>query len=213
MSIFDADDLVSSALAPVITIRPEIRTMNRPKKTRYIPANAEAREFPQAGVVAYCYGSGVRYALLAYKGRQIRAALNLAFTTAEQRDRHLTSYIERQAANENAKRERRETGHGLAVGDIVYETYGYEQTNVHFYEVTRVPSARSAVVCEIEAEKTEAGEKTMAGTAVPRPGVFKAGAMPRMHRAAYLHALSGGPGHHGSLSKWDGRPKYYSSYY
>ncbi|TQU86977.1 hypothetical protein DB812_05335, partial [Xanthomonas perforans] len=69
-----------------------------------------------AGVVAYCYGNGVRYALLAYKGRQIRAALNLAFTTAEQRDRHLTSYIERQAANENAKRERRETGHGLAVG-------------------------------------------------------------------------------------------------
>ncbi|NEK79465.1 MAG: hypothetical protein G3W71_21915, partial [Xanthomonas perforans] len=116
---------------------------------------------------------------------------------------HLTSYIERQAANENAKRERRETGHGLAVGDIVYETYGYEQTNVHFYEVTRVPSARSAVVCEIEAEKTEAGEKAMAGTAVPRPGVFKAGAMPRMHRAAYLHVLSGGAGHHGSLSKWD----------
>ncbi|MBD4571364.1 hypothetical protein GUG58_13295, partial [Xanthomonas citri pv. citri] len=92
MSIFDADDLVSSTFAPVITIRPEIRTMNRPKKTRYIPANAEAREFPQAGVVAYCYGNGVRYALLAYKGRQIRAALNLAFTTAEQRDRHLTSY-------------------------------------------------------------------------------------------------------------------------
>ncbi|WP_226982527.1 hypothetical protein [Xanthomonas citri] len=132
MSIFDADDLVTSTLAPVITIRPEIRTMNRLKKTRYIPANAEAREFPQAGVVAYCYVSGVRYALLAYKGRQIRAALNLAFTTAEQRDRHLTSYIERQTANENAKRERRETGHGLAVGDIVYETYGYEQTNVGF---------------------------------------------------------------------------------
>ncbi|WP_226982524.1 hypothetical protein [Xanthomonas citri] len=84
---------------------------------------------------------------------------------------------------------------------------------MHFYEVTRVPSARSAVVCEIEAEKTEAGEKAMAGTAVPRPGVFKAGAMPRMHRAAYLHVLSSGAGHHRNLSKWDGRPKNYSSYY
>nr|MDM4806595.1 hypothetical protein [Xanthomonas phaseoli pv. phaseoli]MDM4810674.1 hypothetical protein [Xanthomonas phaseoli pv. phaseoli] len=54
MSIFDADDLVTSTLAPVITIRPEIRTMNRLKKTRYIPANAEAREFPQGACPRFC---------------------------------------------------------------------------------------------------------------------------------------------------------------
>ncbi|WP_099597088.1 hypothetical protein [Stenotrophomonas maltophilia] len=47
------------------------------------------------------------------------------------------------------KRERQQAGHGLAVGDIVYSVWGYEQTNVTFYEVVRVPSGRSATVRDV----------------------------------------------------------------
>lgn len=38
---------------------------------RFIPENAESREFPAAAVVAYCYESKRGPALLAYKGRPV----------------------------------------------------------------------------------------------------------------------------------------------
>ena len=46
---------------------------------RFIPENAETREFPAAAVVAYCYESKRGPALLAYKGRQSKPARFLAF--------------------------------------------------------------------------------------------------------------------------------------
>ncbi|EHH7254069.1 hypothetical protein J5X32_001763 [Escherichia coli] len=87
---------------------------------RFIPENAETREFPAAAVVAYCYESKRGPALLAYKGRQSKPARFLAFGSAEARDRSLASFVEYEEGIETRKRERQQAGHGLAVGDIVY---------------------------------------------------------------------------------------------
>lgn len=102
---------------------------------RSIPAGSECREFSSAGVVAYCYDSKQGPAYIVYKGRQGKPARCFAFASEERRDKHLATYIEVETNNENAKRTRRAAGHGLAVGEIVYSVWGYEQTNVDFYEV------------------------------------------------------------------------------
>lgn len=81
------------------------------------------------------------------------------------------------------KRARRETAHGLSVGDILFSSWGYDQTNVDFYEVVRVPSARSAVVRQIKQETTE-NSSSMSGVTVPKPGEFVSTAKESIRSAA-----------------------------
>lgn len=174
--------------------------------SRFIPENAETRDFPAAAVVAYCYQSAKGPAFVAYKGRQSKPARFYAFPSAERRDANLADYVAMEAKNEDFKRARRQTGHGLAVGDIVYSSWGYEQTNVDFFEVVRVPSERSAVVRKIEQDTIESAPGSMSGKTTPKPGKFEATAKEATHRAAGLHCLNGGKSSRGNLSKWEGRP-------
>ncbi len=178
---------------------------------RFIPAHAETREFPDAAVIAYCYQSAKGPAFVAYKGRQSKPARFYVFHDAGRRDENLADFVRQETESEDRKRERRETGHGLAVGDIVYSVWGYEQTNVDFYEVVRVPSTRSAVVRQIEKDTT-GGAGRMSGEVTAKPGVFIETAKESTRRAAGLHCLNGGALSHGTLHKWDGRPKSVSWY-
>lgn len=47
--------------------------------------------------------------------------------------------------------------YGIKVGDVLYDSWGYEQTNVEFYKVTKIISA-----CKIEI--VELGHKTVEGS-------------------------------------------------
>ena len=174
---------------------------------RYIPANAETRDYPAAAVIAYCYQSDRGPAFIAYKGRQSKLAHFLSFQSETRRDEYLATYIHRETEIETYKHARRETGHGLAVGDIVYSVWGYEQTNVEFFEVVRVPSGRSAVVLQIEGDTTEDSPGSMTGWTTPRPGQFQAGAKEQTRRVSGLHSLNGGKSTRGDLQKWDGTPR------
>lgn len=181
--------------------------------TRFIPDNAETRKFPAAAVVAYCYESEKGPALVAYKGRQGKPFRFFAFADVERRESYLAELVKKEAKTEEWKRTRRQTGHGLEVGDIVYSSWGYEQTNVDFYQVVRVPSDRFAVVRQIEQETTESSSGgSMSGVTVPKPGAFVATAKASTRGAAGRHCLNGGNLTIGSLQKWDGKPKAVSWY-
>ncbi|WP_426197178.1 hypothetical protein [Massilia sp. DWR3-1-1] len=180
--------------------------------TRHIPANAETREFPNAAVVAYCFQSGNGPAFLAYKGRQSKPAQRMACGSVERRDEQLAEYVKRETARESAKRERHQAAHGLEVGDILFSTWGYEQTNVTFYQLTRVVSGRSATVRQIEADTIENKPGSMTGTTTPRPGEFAAGSKDETRRATGWQTLGAGKSSHGGLDKWDGRPRNVTSY-
>ncbi|OAI13552.1 hypothetical protein A1359_12150 [Methylomonas lenta] len=174
--------------------------------SRYIPTNSETRDFPAAVVVAYCFESKNGPAYVAYKGRQGKPARFFAFASPDRRDRHLSNYIDQQTEFEALKRTRRQTGHGLIVGDIVFSTWGYEQTNVDFFEVVRVPTALSAVVRQIESETIEDKPGSMTGKTTAKPGQFVAVAKSETRRACGVHVLNGG-NMRGQLQKWDGTPR------
>lgn len=59
--------------------------------------------------------------------------------------------------------------HGITAGDIFYTSWGYEQTNTEFYQVTRASEA-SVWLREIARDKTTTG--FMCGEVLPRPGEF-----------------------------------------
>jgi hypothetical protein len=44
--------------------------------------------------------------------------------------------------------------HGVHVGDIFYTTWGYEQTNVEFFQVVELKGKQTAIIREIHAEIT-----------------------------------------------------------
>ena len=178
---------------------------------RFIPVNAETREFSAAAVIAYCYDSKTGPAFIAYKGRKSKATRHYAFSTPQRRDESLAMYVQEETRTENQKRAQREVGHGLAVGEIVYSSWGYEQTNVDFYQVVRVPSALSAVVRKV-AKNTIESTGGMSGKVIARPGEFVADALETLHRAAGLHYLNGGKNVRGILYKWDGTPRSVTCY-
>lgn len=178
-----------------------------PENARYIPENAEARDFPAASLVAYCYDSERGPAFIAYKGRQSKPARFLAFGSNEHRERSLAELVKQETEREGYKRARRETAHGLEIGDILYNEWGYEQTNVSYFQVLRVPSGRSVVLREIEADRIEDKPMSMSGKSTPKPGEFVASSKEQTRRATGFQRVGSGKDYGGDLQKWDGTPR------
>jgi len=77
----------------------------------------------------------------------------------------------REALQRKAERQaEKRAPHTLNVGDILHTSWGYEQTNVEFFEITRLISARMVEIREIAQERKETGH--MQGTCKPIAGRF-----------------------------------------
>lgn len=119
---------------------------------------------------------------------------------------------------EEKARERREkaaaTTDGIEVGDVFSSCWGYEQTNVEFYEVVK-KSGQYVTVREIASDYEETGY--MSGTVTPRRGEYVTG---------WSHIKDNERGKrckvdaYGGIRiddvisawKWDGKPEHTSSY-
>ena len=88
------------------------------------------------------------------------------FTSVERMYEYLSNFIAdrlkvqeiRAKRKEKESREAEELAAKLAVGDIFVDSWGYEQTNVDFYQVVAKPSAKTVVVREIACERVEGSE-------------------------------------------------------
>lgn len=59
--------------------------------------------------------------------------------------------------------------HGLKVGDILVASWGYDQTNINFYEVVKV-TAKSAYLLEVQS--TRVGDSGIYNLMKPVPGKY-----------------------------------------
>jgi hypothetical protein len=106
----------------------------------------------------------------------------------------------------------RASPHTFKVGDVLATTWGYDQTNADFYEVTRVISPLSIELAHLRTILVSDGPQTMTGKAMPQQGDGRFDLeMARMRRrpidgAVRIDAC------HGSARLWDGRPISTSSY-
>lgn len=120
-------------------------------------------------------------------------------------------HIERRDAKRKA---RAEFVNPYKVGDFLEGSWGYDQTNVDFFQVLEVrPMALK--IRKVYNRETESTGRDQ-GRCVPVADSFH----PR-YEAVWVTIQVYGRGHrehsipspiHGGLSKWDGRPMYYSSY-
>ena len=103
-----------------------------------------------------------------------------------------------------------ETGpHGIKVGDIFDDAWGYDQTNIDFYQVVKV-TRKTIVVREIAQRKQETG--FMSGKCEPTPNHFTG---PEVRKVPKL-TTDGRvflPSEYGWCEPWEGNERFWSSYH
>lgn len=77
---------------------------------------------------------------------------------------------ERKQAEATRKAAARAAGHALKVGDVLESSWGYDQTNIDYYQVTKLVGAQSVEIRKIAKQSAEAG--FMTGECVPAVGHF-----------------------------------------
>jgi hypothetical protein len=95
--------------------------------------------------------------------------------------------------------------HTLKVGDILYASWGYDQTNIDFYQVVAVRE-KSVTLREINQNKTETG--WLQGTCTPRKDDFVS--EPVLKRVTEGNTVSFSS--YKSAWPWDGTPKHWTAY-
>ena len=185
---------------------------NTTARTRRIPANAETREFPAAGVVAYCYDFSSGPAVLAYEGRKLKATLNGWFPTVEKRDEALAAFVTTRTALRASRQTSRSVAHGLVIGDVVMRSWGYDQTNVDFYQVVRVPSPLSVALRRLKSREVSGNPQALTAKVMPKLNEFETSAQAVIVRACGTGQVGSFKGKTGFLSKWNGLPQNVSFY-
>ncbi|MXY15156.1 MAG: hypothetical protein F4X94_01430 [Dehalococcoidia bacterium] len=147
------------------------------KRERFVAAPMDTVSILQDGqssAVAYLYEMNGRPYAVGFGGRRCKPDYNYRFRSHESRAAHVQKHFETLRANEQAARERKAArkaaGRGLDVGDVLHTSWGYEQTNVDYYQVTSLIGKTMVELREIAADRTETG--WLQGTCTPVPDAF-----------------------------------------
>ncbi|RUA17818.1 MAG: hypothetical protein DSY83_03450 [Flavobacteriia bacterium] len=112
--------------------------------------------------VVYLYESNGKPCATGYRGRARKAAFRYYYQSEESRLERITEWMESQIKSiERRKPEAR----ALNVGDVLYASWGYEQTNIDYYMVTKLVGKASVELVEIGRESEATGD--MQGACVP----------------------------------------------
>jgi hypothetical protein len=148
-----------------------------------------------------------RYVAIAFAGKAQKPLWHHNFATSERRDQYIIETMKARKGirkrKEAATTARREYKHDFKVGDIFSTSWGYDQTNVEFYEVVEVRGA-ILVVREIGQNVVSEGSGSDKVTAVP--GKFIGKPLRVRPTAGYVTI----EGHH--ASKWTGGAKYKTAF-
>lgn len=126
---------------------------------------------------AYTYEGGEngdRIYAIAFWGSAGRPLWHHRFRDKADRDGKLALFFkglgESAAYKAKRKAERDAAPRGLEVGDILVSSWGYDQTNIDYYEVTRLVGEKQVEIRMIGAMSEAEGMDR--GRSVPRPGHF-----------------------------------------
>lgn len=101
------------------------------------------------------------------------------------------------------------TENNVKIGDMFYSMWGYEQTNVDFYEVVKV-TAKFVTLREVNTVKTE--NKMFTGHAAPIPGSYRNDETIRRKVLDYGREPLVSITSYANAYLWDGKAKQFSTY-
>ena len=139
----------------------------------YLPKNRPDLTMTEhADVVVYRY-SGAKFYALAFRGAAGKPAFHYSFKTEAAREEYIDKFLAGCAISAEYKAQRTAARAAfvpsLKVGDVLVSRWGYDQTNVDFYEVVQA-SGKFVTVREIAQEIEYDTDVT--GACVPVPGRY-----------------------------------------
>jgi len=106
--------------------------------------------------------------------------------------------------------QKKEHRHTLKKGDIIYNSWGYDQTNIDFFQVVKITKC-FVVLRPIHGNKSSDGPTSMTGKSSAVKNEFTSEQTTR-HKAVFWNGGNYIKFQYGGGSKWDGTPKRYSTY-
>ena len=156
-------------------------------------------------VWTYVSKASGKFMAVAFQGRAQKPLWQYAFRSESQRKQYIKKSIESRKKSLERKKERQDERknfkHDLKVGSILYASWGYDQTNIDFYQVIEA-KAKSVVIRKIGSRvaRSERG----ADYVVPAPNKFTGKAMTKRVSPGNSVRIAS----YSSAFLWDGKPKY-----
>ena len=139
----------------------------------YIPNGAVKVCDKQSSAVVYLYALGDKPYALGFHGKARKPDFHYRYGNTQKREKSVVCYFESVRAHEKARKDRAAERASYvcdyAVGDILHTCWGYDQTNVEYFEVVEV-RGKHVVLREIARETQET--EFMQGNCVPIPGKY-----------------------------------------
>ena len=171
----------------------------------YIPKNYDTRIVPK-GVLAeiYLFDHG-KPAAMGFGGKRAAPDFHFTFPTEARRTFYVSRYIDGLIEKKKTKDERKAKAkafeHALKVDDILYSSWGYGQTNIDFYQVTKLVGKKSIELRKISGA-IDHHDGCQSNMVVGRPGAFlgeaklkrvQEGNSVKVRSFAWAHPWSGSP--------------------
>lgn len=182
-----------------------------------IPPNAlriNLKKHPEIEIYVWTTARG-RPASIGFWGKGKKPIWYNTYTSEASREKSILEHIQSYETSKEFKaqrlQQRREksnlAAHGIEVGTILYSSWGYDQTNVNFYMVTKILGSSTVELEEIG--KTFVSEER--GVSYVTADKSWRSRKPMKRRISADGSFRIGSSY--SASKWDGKPKYQTSAY
>lgn len=177
----------------------------------FVPKGSIKINDKHSDAVAYLYERLGHPCVMIYVGKQTKPIANYRFKSNQAREKTIRETFaarqQRTALKTKHRAERKAETHSLQIGHVLQASWGYDQTNVDFYQVTKIISPKMVELRKIGSTETES-TGSMSGKVMPmidhfigepmRKRVGRSGGA-RIDSVRYANV-------------WNGKPAYESSY-
>lgn len=184
--------------------------MTHLNREQYVPSGATKIVPKDANVEFYLYQGPRGPSAMAFIGKARKPSWRFYFLSEADREKRILNTIEGVKASAAIKakwKAERQKPHTLKLGDILYSSWGYDQTNIDFYEVTALIGKSMVELRQLCVDTTETG--FMSGSTTPRLGVYRDETRLRRkvsgNNSVSIESYAG-------AYPWDGKPKSCSWY-
>lgn len=144
----------------------------------YIPKGSAKVASKASSAVAYVYERGGKTCAMGFFGKAEKPAFSYSFKDAARRAQYVGKWLQDmdacQARKDKQVAERKEKmskpQDSLKVGDVLQCSWGYDQTNIDYFEVTKLVGKRTVEIRKIACESVDTS--FMQGQSVPTKGNY-----------------------------------------
>lgn len=158
-----------------------------------------------------CYLDINNPAAVFFAGKSQKPAWHYKFNSVEEMKGRINQSIKSLMDYEDRKIVRKEKmtqPTTLKEGDILYSSWGWEQTNIDFYQVTKILGKRNVEITQISQSNDTTDMPYDQGKTMPIPHRFVGQPIKKVVKNGNSVTLT----NYASAYPWDGRPLHYSTY-